>query len=274
MIYKRHHSIEITHQDYIDHFGSLSNAKNVCFNIGAGTWQHEAWTNIDLPPQSEEFAKIQAPCIFHDLVQGDDLPILENSAELIYTSHVIEHLPDVHANRLFASAHKAMKQGGIFRVVTGPDADTDYAALLRKDKSWWYFYDDADYSSAIMNHEPISLTDKWLLHFATPRSIYSKTPCGRKYSAMEVDALIKKYRSDPVMLRNIFTEGLEFNLHYPGDHLSWWNAEKLIQQLQKAGFGVAEKSAYGQSRSSFMRDLSHFDTTYPQISLYVEAVKL
>lgn len=274
MIYKRHHSIEVTLQDYIEHFGSLLNAKKFCFNIGAGTWQHDAWTNIDLPPQSDEFAKIQAPCIFHDLVQGNDLPILDNSAELIYTSHVIEHLPDAHANRLFVSAHKAMKQGGIFRVVTGPDADTDYAALLRKDKNWWYFYDDADYSSEIIDHGPISLTDKWLLHFATPRSIYSKTPCGRKYSAMEVDALIEKYRSDSVMLRNIFTEELEFNLYHPGDHLSWWSAEKLIQQLLKAGFGIVEKSAYGQSRSNFMRDLSHFDTTYPQISLYVEAVKL
>jgi len=274
MIYKRHHSIEITNQDYIDYFGSLSNAKSSCFNIGAGTWQHDAWTNIDLPPQSEEYAKIQAPCIFHDLVQCVDLPILENSAEFVYTSHVIEHLPDVHANSLFVSAYKAMKQGGVFRVVTGPDADTDYAALLRKDPKWWYFYDDADFSSAIMDHGPITLSDKWLLHFATPRSIYSKTPCCGKYSAIEVDSLIDKYRADPVKLRNIFTEGLGFNLHYPGDHLSWWNTEKLIQQLQKAGFRAVEQSAYGQSRTVFMRDLSYFDTTYPQISLYVEAVKI
>lgn len=274
MIYKRHHSIEITLQDYIDYFGTLSNAKRSCFNIGAGIWRHEAWTNIDLPPQSEEFAKIQAPCIFHDLVRSDDLPILDNSAEFIYASHVIEHLPDVYANRLFVSACKAMKQGGVFRVTTGPDADTDYAALLRRDKNWWYFYDDADYASAIMNLGPLSLTDRWLLHLATPRSNYSSAPCSRKYGSMEVEALIDKYGGDPVMVRNILTDGLEFNIHHPGDHLSWWNAEKLIRQLQNAGFGLIEKSAYGQSRSSFMRDLSHFDTTYPQISLYVEAVKV
>jgi hypothetical protein len=71
----------------------------------------------------------------------------------------------------------------------------------------------------------------------------------------------------------MLTQGLEFDVHHPGDHLSWWNAEKLIRQLQQAGFTVAEKSAYGQSRSHFMRDLRWFDTTYPQISLYVEAVK-
>src|SRR6187455_2352519 len=98
MIYKRHHSIEVTHQSYVDHFGSLDAAKKRCFNIGAGSWQHDGWTNIDLPPQSEEFAKIQAPCIYHNLVENEDLPIEAGSAELIYTSHVIEHLPDVHAN--------------------------------------------------------------------------------------------------------------------------------------------------------------------------------
>lgn len=274
MIYKRHHSIDVTLQDYIEHFGSLSNAKASCFNVGAGIWQHDAWTNIDLPPQSAEFAKIQAPCIFHDLVQDNDLPILDNSAELIYTSHVIEHLPDVYAKRLFESAHKAMKPWGIFRVVTGPDANTDFAALRRNDKNWWYFYVDADYSHAIMDHGPISLADKWLLHFATPRSVYSKTPCSRKYNTKEVDALIEKYLEDSVRLRNTFTEGLDFNINYPGDHLSWWSAEKLVHHLREAGFGLVEMSAYGQSRSKFMRDLSHFDTTYPQISLYVEAIKL
>lgn len=273
MIYKRHHSIEVTHQDYVDHFGSLDTAKLRCFNIGAGSWQHEAWTNIDLPPQSEEFAKIQAPCIYHNLVESEDLPIEPRSAELLYTSHVIEHLPDIHASKLFASAFRAMREGGIVRVVTGPDADTDYAALLREDKSWWYFYAESDYSDAIMEHGAMSLTDKWLLHLATPRSYYSRTLCNRKYRASEVEALIDTFKADPAQVRDILTAGLQFNVQYPGDHLSWWNADKLIHKLLKAGFRVAEQSAYGQSRSGFMRDLRFFDTTYPHISLYVEAVK-
>jgi len=273
MIYKRHHSIETSQQDYEKYFGSLSGAKRQCFNVGAGTWQHEAWTNIDLPAQSEEFAKIQAPCIHHNLVENDDLPIAPESADLIYTSHVIEHLPDINANKLFFSVYKSLKDGGVFRVVTGPDADTDVAALLRKDSNWWYFYEDADYANAIREHGPMSLTDKWLLHVASPRSHYSSTPCERKYSADEVDAMLHRYRSDPAQVRDVLTQGLGFNVRHPGDHLTWWNADKLIRQLHTAGFSLAEKSAYGQSRASFMRDLRWFDTTYPQISLYVEAVK-
>lgn len=273
MIYQRQQSIETSDDDYVSRFGSFSNAKQRCFNIGAGTWRHEAWTNIDLPPQSEEFAKIQAPCIYHDLVAADELPIAPDSAELIFTSHVIEHLPDLHANRLLASAHRALKRGGVFRIVTGPDADTDYSALARKDETWWYFYRDSDFEGPTAKYGPMSLTDKWLLHLATPRSYYSKTPCDRKYRAEEVDELIRSHRSGPGRVRNLLTDGLEFNVNYPGDHLSWWNGAKLVKQLLRAGFGIAEKSAYGQSRSALMRDLRYFDTTYPQISLYAECVK-
>jgi SAM-dependent methyltransferase len=273
MIYTRHHSIEISSQHYIDHFGSLDRARQQCFNIGAGTWQHEAWTNIDLPPQSKAFAEIQAPCLFHDLVECEKLPIEPNSAEFIFTSHVIEHLPDDHANKLFASACQALKQGGVFRVVTGPDADTDFAALMRKDDAWWYFYEDLDLRDGIAEYGPMSPTDKWLFHLATPRSLYSKTPCQKKYSSADVEALIGRHLMQPSVVRNLLSDGLDFNKSFPGDHLSWWNSDKLIQRLLDAGFSVAKKSAYGQSSSAFMRDLRWFDTTYPHISVYVEAVK-
>ena len=273
MIYRRPASVHITDSEYLSVYGSVTAAKEKLFNIGAGTWQHDYWTNIDLPAQSEEFAKIQAPCIFHDLIENDDLPIEPNSAELLYTSHVIEHIPDFHANKLFVAAHRSMKPGGIFRVVTGPDADTDFAALQRQDPRWWFFYDDTDFQTVTEKNPVLTLADKWLLHFATPRSEYSNTPCDRKYNSDEIETILKRFESDNEQLKNYFTNGLDFNINSPGDHLSWWNAEKLIDQLKKAGFRIVEKSSYGQSRSSFMRDLISFDTTYPQISLYVEAVK-
>lgn len=197
MIYKRHHSIEVALEEYRTYFGSVADAKRQCFNIGAGTWQHEAWTNIDLRPQSEAFAEIQAPCVYHDLVENDNLPIEPGSAALIYTSHVIEHLPDANVDTMFSSVYKSLRKGGVFRVVTGPDADTDYAALKRQDNFWWYFYGDADFADGIAQYGPMSLTDKWLFHVATPRSVYAKSPCDVKYTAAEVEALIRAYPDTP-----------------------------------------------------------------------------
>lgn len=273
MIYKRHHSIDLPIEKYEQHFGSIAEARKRCFNIGAGTWQHDAWSNIDLPAQSEEFAKIQAPCIHHNLVENKELPIQAGSAELIYTSHVIEHLPDQNVQDLFKSARGSLKEGGILRVVTGPDADTDLAAVTRHDNDWWYFYGDDDFQETKRKNGPLDIYDKWLLHVATPRSIYSETPCQRKYTAAEVKELLENGDKNPVQVWDMLTGELSFNVEYPGDHLSWWNGQKLIETLLEAGFSVAEKSAYGQSRSKFMRDLAWFDSTYPQISLYVEAIK-
>jgi hypothetical protein len=169
--------------------------------------------------------------------------------------------------------HRSLRAGGIFRVTTGPDADTDLAALLRGDDAWWYFYDAADYAEAVARFGPLTPAEKWLLHVASPRSRYCPTPCERKYSGAEVEQLLQRHRLNPGRARDELTQGLQFNVRYPGDHLSWWNAEKLVAALRRAGFSAVEQSAYGQSASPLLRDLRWFDTTYPQISLYVEAQK-
>lgn len=273
-IYKRTDSIKISLARYLEHFGTLEQARKSCFNVGAGTWQHDAWTNIDLPAQSEEFARIQAPCIHHNLVQDPKLPIKPETAELIYTSHVIEHLPDVSVEHLFRSAFLSLKSGGTFRIVTGPDADTDWSALVRQDKDWWYFYEPKTFSKeAIEQYGLPSLYDYWLYHLSTPRSIYSSTPCAKKYNSEELQDLVLKSGLGPNELRNKLTGELHFNIKFPGDHLSWWNGQKLVLKLKDAGFESVSTSAYGQSDSVFMRDLGYFDLTYPQISLYVEAKK-
>ena len=271
MIYQRHHSIEISDQNYLDYFKSVNSSRSKCFNVGSGVWSHDFWTNIDLPPQSKEFAKIQSPCLFHDLVKDDELPIENNSAELIFTSHVIEHLLDIDVIKLFKSAYRSLKPGGIIRVVTGPDADTDFQALQRDDRQWWYFYDEEKKLENMNNN--LSSVDCWIKHLATPRSIHSTTPCDKKYTEKEINELIEKFDGRPDQLRDLFTNGLEYNINTPGDHLSWWNAEKLVGSLKQAGFSIVEKSGNGQSKSVFMRDLRFFDLTFPQISLYVEAVK-
>lgn len=273
MIYHRPNSIETSNLDYELYFGSILNANAQCFNVGSGTWEHPAWTNIDLPAQSEAFASIQAAHIAHDLISDEDLPIQPSTAALIYTSHVIEHLPDVHVVKFFKSAYKALRTNGLFRIVTGPDANTDWAALIRGDSKWWYFYEGLYTNSGISNNTPLTLTDMWLLHFASPRSIFSSTPCDDKYTAIQLTKLFNKHDYNPIVIRDKLTDGLTFNSSYPGDHLSWWNADKLIRCLHLAGFSVHTKCAYGQSISPFMRDLNFFDTTYPHISLYVEAIK-
>src|SRR5437870_171228 len=86
-IYQRPHSVEIPEQEYLDRYGSPEEAKRRHYNIGAGSWVHPYWTNIDLPAQTPAFAAIQAPCIKHDLVASATLPLETASVDSFYCSH-------------------------------------------------------------------------------------------------------------------------------------------------------------------------------------------
>ena len=274
MIYKRPNSIHTSSQDYIKVYGNEAGAKQNFFNLGAGSWVHPCWTNVDLPPQTPEFAAIQAPCLKHDFVKDKVLPIDSNTVEAFYCSHVVEHIP-VDANlNMFKETFRCMRKGGTFRISTGPCADMDWNALMRKDNYWWYFYDDEDFVASVMKDKPMmSLFDKWLYHVATPKSIYSKTISPIKYSSKEIEGLIKQHRGKMEVLLDYLTNDIEFDINFPGNHISWWNFERLYKYLKIAGFKTIYKSGYGQSRCHWMRDLDYFDQTYPQISVYVEAVK-
>jgi len=274
MIYKRPSSINITVNEYVKKFGSVEKAKNHFFNIGAGSWFHPCWTNIDLPAQSPEFASIQAPCIHHDLVKDSRLPIMSDTVENFYCSHVVEHIPDYANKNLFSEVYRCLKKGGVFRISTGPCADLDWDAMERLDNDWWYFYDDEDFQKTFKKGlNPMTPYDKWLFHVATPKSIYSQTKCSLKYTSDDIRELIIVSKNQPTELLNNLTSDLVFNINSPGDHICWWNFEKLKQYLTMAGFTNIYRSGYGQSKEVWMRDLMYFDQTYPQISVYIEARK-
>ena len=274
MVYNRPSSISVPTDSYLERYGKIEIAKNNFYNLGAGTWEHPCWTNIDLPAQTPEFAAIQAPGIHHDFVKDDTLPIESNQVEAFYCSHVVEHIPDFANNNLFNEVYRCLKKGGIFRISTGPCADMDWEAVQRNDKNWWYFFDDPKFLDTLVNQSiPLTVYDKWLFHIATPRSIFCKTPCEKKYDSREIESLIDQNKNNKENLFDKLTSDLSFNIKYPGDHLSWWNYDKLKRRLKQAGFKDVYRSGYGQSQSWWMRDLKYFDQTYPQISVYVEARK-
>jgi len=66
---------------------------------------------------------------------------------------------------------------------------------------------------------------------------------------------------------------VEIQKECPGNHINWWNFNKLKKMLEKAGFTKIYLSGYGQSFSPVLRNTFFFDNTAPELSLYVEAFK-
>ncbi len=82
-------------------------------NVGCGRHFHADWQNVDVVSFDPAVKQ-------HDLRQG--LPGLNDEIEMVYHSHVLEHLPEEQGKRLLAECYRVLKPGGVLRVAV-PDLE-------------------------------------------------------------------------------------------------------------------------------------------------------
>lgn len=81
-------------------------------NIGCGNNYHKDWINLDL--YRSKFVR------YHNIKKK--LPFLDNSVDVIYHSHVLEHLRKDDAKKFLKDCFRVLRPGGIMRVVV-PDLE-------------------------------------------------------------------------------------------------------------------------------------------------------
>lgn len=244
------------------------------YNVGAGkSFYHPYWTNIDYC--SKWYENSISSIVHHDLTSLEPLPIRSEKAEVIYTSHTIEHIPEEAVARFLADSFRALKSGGLIRI-TCPDADLNYYALLRGDTGWfywdnWYELPEKyqDIYSAPANS--VSLEERWLHTLAAQLCPIDKSPSVKKFNTDEIKQAIKSRTKEDLF--DYFTSFCEFNPNIPRNHISWWNHDKIEKFLKEAGFRTVYRSGYKQSSNPILRNTELFDNTHPAMSLYIEAVK-
>jgi SAM-dependent methyltransferase len=259
--------------DYHRLYPADSVANRRFHNVGAGSFFHPCWTNLDYV--SEWYKDIQKNVVHYDLLADNPLPIEDGTAEIIYTSHTVEHVTEEAVARLFRNAFKALKPGGIFRVTTGPDADLDFAAMIRGDADWFY-WDNAPFDSHMqsIHRDPPNtrpLEERWLHHVASELAPNDRSPAPRKFTAPEIRQIIAEKGKEGAL--DYFTGLCTWRAEHIGSHITWWNADKLIRFLKEAGFETVYRSGYTQSAAHVLRNPQYFDNTHPQMSVYVEAVR-
>jgi ubiquinone/menaquinone biosynthesis C-methylase UbiE len=204
------------------------------------------------------------------------LPIESNIAEIVYSSHTIEHVSDSAVINMLKESYRILKPGGCIRLTT-PDMALEYAAYRRNDLKFWYW---VDWYSQKGNYEHLykiplsqaSIHQLFLEQFATQLSEISIDDSPeKKYSDDEINKIFLKYPLADAL--DCFTGRCQFNSDHPGSHINWWTKEKLITFLQKSGFSETYQSGYGQSLFPPLRNISLFDNTHPKGSLYIEAIK-
>jgi len=255
-------------------FDKATLAQKPFLNVGAGDFWHPYWTNLDFV--SDFYGDVQKEVIHHDLMSLLPLPFESNSKKICYTSHTIEHIKENAVQVLFNEMHRVLEKGGIARVVTGPDAETDFRALQNNDEDWFYWdhwyekpgtFEDQYRCPA----SSVPLAERWLNHVASPLAKHNLASSEIKFGEKEILAIIKEHGWPKCL--DYFGSLCKFDPQRPGLHISWWTHDKIMNFLKTAGFKNIYRSGYGQSRTPLLRQSPLFDSVHPQMSIYVEAVK-
>ncbi len=96
-------------------------------HLGPGQKNYiDGWFNVDanaFTGKCDLWADLRNPLPFHS-----------DTADAIYSHHVIEHLPDIPAH--LREVFRCLKPGGVYRVA-GPNGDSAIAKFTQKDSAWF-----------------------------------------------------------------------------------------------------------------------------------------
>jgi predicted SAM-dependent methyltransferase len=263
---------------YRTYYGEACLEKTCFFNIGAGHFAHPAWTNVDY--DSDWYAanrKFLKKGISYDLLSLAPLPIESDSAEIVYSSHTIEHIPNNAAQNMFSESYRILKKKGVLRLVT-PNIDLWYRAYVENDRHFFYMM---DYYSIPSNYKKwmnkawrdASTSEIFLNIFATSVSPLTTDGEKERINDVELMKIFSEMKYEDALNYCISRCSIEMQKKYPGYHINWWNPQKIKRMLEMAGFNRVFISGYGQSFSPALRDTKYFDNTHPRYSLFAEAIK-
>jgi predicted SAM-dependent methyltransferase len=107
---------------------SIQNAKSHRYlNIGCGRRYHRDWVNLDLDSSDPDVIR-------HDVTAG--VPFESAEFDVVYHSHILEHLKPEQGEELIAECFRVLKPGGVLRVVV-PDLERIARLYLETHQRAW-----------------------------------------------------------------------------------------------------------------------------------------
>ena len=271
---KRKLKIIITYLEKIDYNDDIYFTENQkLINIGAGYFSHPNWINLEY--STDWYDDLPQNFISYNLVSGDVWPLSNDSVDAYYCSHVIEHIDFHDVERLVKNAYNSLKKGGALRI-TCPDTSALYDACLNNDYS--FFSDQIEFYSKQYNYKhqyKASLENAHILDLLV--DVIATQKCSLRINVTNTLSLEKIKLNFEKMKKIEFldwlTSDLKFSPERAGEHITWWDYDKLSQVCIQSGFSKIKKCGYLQSKLGAMRIPNLFDGRHPHKSFYLECYK-
>lgn len=198
-----------------------------------------------------------------DLRKKEKLPFASNSVDIVFSSHMIEHIDDSGDQFLFNEIHRILKPNGVFRVAC-PDYDKAMVAYENKDVG---FFTKGGVITRGNNLE--RLVTNFFASFRHKNykgnKDYSGGPIINVGQAKQIFA-----SNDINKVVSWCVDQIPNDAHYKA-HVNGFNFEKLKGMLEVAGFKNIKRSNFRKSSVAELRSPC-FDNR-ATVSLYVESVK-
>ena len=237
----------------------------ILLNLGSGNWSLDGWTNLDYPSEWYANAQKNHKIVPYD-IRNDNIPFEDNYVDIIYSSHVIEHIENIHIQRMFDECYRVLKTGGGVRI-TCPDAEFLYQVSKYNNDYWsWrneWFNSERFYKKYFSPRN----VDFLVREIATPKLL------NYVHSMNSIDYEEAYKTMGMYDYFEYLTKDLVFRVETVGDHINYFTFDKVKQMLQRAGFNIIIHSKWNGSVFEEMKQKDKFDIVYPNMSLYVEAIK-
>jgi predicted SAM-dependent methyltransferase len=236
-------------------------ANDKFINFGSGAFFHKRWKNYDYLGNSSYYKAIQGipGKDFNPIDLCDEnlkVPEADNSVDLIYCSHTLEHLDEKSSHRFLKECCRILKKKGVLRVAL-PNTKNDFYllhCLMRQNE----VYEDIK-KNYIENACFHILADTKTMKIKDLLKVLDKA----SFKSNEFyNLLVKEY---PTMI--------SFDGNNPERHINYWDFDNLIEVISEFGFKLTIPSYQGNSVARPFCNLHVFDNTEPQISFYADIIK-
>lgn len=231
-------------------------------NFGSGAFYHNRWKNYDYPGQSEYYKSIQGKSgkDFYPINLCDKnlaVPEADNTVELIYCAHTLEHLDFGSALRFLEECFRILKKNGVMRIAL-PNTKNHLLMLQYVANQGKILREiELNYRKDAARHI-LSDTENLPLENVKEKIYEAKFNGEAFYSEIVVE--------HPDMAK--------FDKNKPERHITYWDFNKLIETAQKIGFSSIIPTYQGSSVAKPFCNLHVFDTSEPHIAFYADIVKL
>ncbi len=216
---------------YLEIYEKESVVQKKFYNIGAGNFKHSVWTNVDFDSDwYSDNRKNTKRGIQYDLLSLEKIPIETESAEIVYTSHTLEHVTDEAVQNVLNESFRVLKKGGGIRIIT-PNIDLAYNAFRNKDR---YFFLDVTSKKLVKFGKEIlkpkhdaSIEQLFLAFFAISTSSLHNFGAKEKINDKKLNELFFKMDKESVLNYCTSRCPLEIQKKFPGNHINWFNFEKI-----------------------------------------------